>query len=192
MKWLAVVSLIFIVSKIQAYPQKDDIVYGEGAADKNDAQLMEAELFAYTELLKGMTRPPGKSQNSESAQSQFPNTPSSSMRQPGMAHPNMSPIGSLPSESHEHVKGENIEIDGIHVVQQMLDEIADHQTNALCTDPDQCNCKLKYQVDTKQETTNGVITADCWLINIPYCEGPCYGVFKYVMVLYNVTVIIYF
>ena len=170
MKWLVLVSLILIISQIQAYPQKDDFVNDEVEVEhKSDTQLAEEKLFAYAQILKGMMKP-------SSVRAHLGTAPS--------------PHGFLSShEDIEHMEGENLEVDGI---QQMADEIADHQTNALCIDPDQCNCKLKYQVDTKQETTNGVVTADCWLINIPYCEGPCHGVFKYVMVLYNVTVIIYF
>jgi len=203
MKWLALVSLIFTVSQILAYPQKEDFVNDESdMSDKDDAHLMEAELFAYAELLKGMRKPSVQSQYSESPYSQLPNTPpdvavqtkyteskyldspntpSSSMRDPFHPQPTYGTGKASPSfqsslENFEHVT----EGHGINSVQQRPDEIADHQTNALCPDPEECNCKLHSQVEPTQLRRNGVVTANCYIVGIPYCEGPCHGVFRYV------------
>jgi len=188
MKWLVLVFLIFTVSQIQAYPPRGDDE--SDMADNNDAQLMEAELFAYTELLKRMQSP---SQHPESqnphlqlpidemdshdvaAQTQYPDSPN-----------NPSPSNRAPFDllsllkNIEHMEGEDIEDDGIQFVQQMPDEIADHQTNALCTDPKQCSCQRKSQLGSTVMTKNGAPFADCFIVGIPYCEGPCHGVFRYV------------
>jgi len=191
MKWLALVSLIFTVSQILAYPQKDDFVNDESdMADKNDAHLMEAELFAYAELLKGMRKPSVQlqTQYAESpypklAHSQYPDSPSSSMRYPFHPQPTYGTGKASPGfqsslKDFEHMTEE---YHGINSVQQRPDEIADHQTNALCPDPEECNCKLKSQIQQTQLTENGAITATCYIIGIPYCEGPCHGVFRYVV-----------
>ena len=241
MKWITLIPVIFIISQVRSFPQRGShVTDGGDAADNDEAQLMEAELFAYTELLKQMKKPsthnqllespnpqPSRPSHAMAVQAQRPESLTPSMKPPPR-HPIMAPQAQYSESVHpqnpespirhpihpqlntkypnsaylqdhqhlespnaspgrnppdflslhddiEHVAGEQFEIDGIDIIQQWPDEIADHQTNALCTDPDECNCKRKFQLGMAQIRTNGVITADCYVINIPYCEGPCQG-----------------
>jgi len=145
---LVFVLRIFIISQIQAYPQKNNLVTDEVVVvHKSDAQLVEEKLFAYAQIVKGIMRPLDSSVSSK--------TPS-------------------------------FKLSSLLSFQQMPDEIAKHHINPLCTDPKQCNCRIRHQLGAAQVRTNGVVTADCWVVNIPYCEGPCYGIFRYAIEQYNV------
>ena len=165
---LVFVLLIFLISQIQAYPQKNNLVTDEvEVVHKSDTQLAEEKLFAYAQIVKGIMKP------MDSSVSQ--NAPSFTL----------SSLLSL-LEDTEHHAGENFEVDEVDYIQQMPDEIAKRQiNNALCIDPEQCNCMVRYQLGAAKARTNGVVTADCWIVNIPYCEGPCYGIFRYVIVRYK-------
>jgi len=56
------------------------------------------------------------------------------------------------------------------------DEMALEQTNALCNDTNQCNCKLNHTTVTITEP--GVIF--CFVLNVSYCEGPCRSTYRYI------------
>jgi len=50
------------------------------------------------------------------------------------------------------------------------DETALEQTNALCPDPDECNCRLKVRNEPE---------GNCVTFDVPYCEGPCRSEHRY-------------
>lgn len=56
----------------------------------------------------------------------------------------------------------------------LQDETALEQTNALCPNPDECNCQIKTErYDTKEGS------ATCYSFKVPYCEGPCQSIHRY-------------
>jgi len=55
------------------------------------------------------------------------------------------------------------------------DEMALEQTNALCNDPELCNCKLKSTTVITREPD-----AYCFLFNVSYCEGPCRSTYRFI------------
>jgi len=167
MKCLVVVSLVFIISQIQAYSQKDDLVSDEiEVVHKSDAQLVEEKLFAYAQIVKEILRSPDSHASPKSPSSRLPSLP-------GLL---------FLDKNIEHIAGVNFEVDGVDFARQIPDKMANHKKNTLCTDPKRCNCRLRYQLGAARVKTNGVVTADCWVMNIPYCEGPCYDVFRYATV----------
>ena len=62
----------------------------------------------------------------------------------------------------------------VGVNNDLQDETALEQTNAHCTNPEECSCQLKTETVTTIE--NG---ATCFTFEVPYCEGPCQSVHRY-------------
>jgi len=68
----------------------------------------------------------------------------------------------------------------------LQDEIALEQTNALCNDTEQCNCKLKYATVSTLESD-----AYCFVFNVSYCEGPCRSIYRYFCICKIVITFVY-
>ena len=65
---------------------------------------------------------------------------------------------------------------------ELQDEKAIEQTSPLCNIVGECDCQLKKSFTVKTKEPG----ATCFFLSVPYCEGPCKSVYRY-MLMFNVV-----